>query len=50
MMMMMICHETISCYARLTRNAAAGPGYDRRYNIGYTEQEKQDLVNLMSVL
>ncbi|MGZ8345666.1 MAG: hypothetical protein ACXWUP_01005 [Allosphingosinicella sp.] len=24
--------------------------YDRRYNIGYTEQEKQDLVNLMSVL
>lgn len=24
--------------------------YDRRYNIGYTDQEKQDLVNLMSVL
>jgi hypothetical protein len=24
--------------------------YDRRYKIGYTEQEKQDLVNLMSVL
>jgi len=24
--------------------------YDRRYSIGYTEQEKQDLVNLMSVL
>jgi hypothetical protein len=24
--------------------------YDRRYNIGYTEEEKQDLVNLMSVL
>jgi hypothetical protein len=24
--------------------------YDRRYNIRYTEQEKQDLVNLMSVL
>ncbi len=24
--------------------------YDRRYAIGYTEQEKQDLVNLMSVL
>ena len=24
--------------------------YDRRYNIGFTEQEKQDLVNLMSVL
>lgn len=24
--------------------------YDRRYRIGYTEQEKQDLVNLMSVL
>ena len=24
--------------------------YERRYNIGYTEQEKQDLVNLMSVL
>jgi hypothetical protein len=24
--------------------------YDRRYDIGYTEQEKQDLVNLMSVL
>ena len=24
--------------------------YDRRYGIGYTEQEKQDLVNLMSVL
>jgi hypothetical protein len=24
--------------------------YDRRYNIGYSEQEKQDLVNLMSVL
>jgi hypothetical protein len=24
--------------------------YDRRYNIGYTEQEKQDLVNLMSAL
>lgn len=24
--------------------------YDRRYNIGYTEQEKQDLTNLMSVL
>lgn len=24
--------------------------YDRRYNIGYTEQEKQDLANLMSVL
>jgi hypothetical protein len=24
--------------------------YDRRYNIGYTEQEKQDLVNLMRVL
>jgi hypothetical protein len=24
--------------------------YDRRYSIGYTEQEKQDLTNLMSVL
>jgi cytochrome c peroxidase len=24
--------------------------YDRRYNIGYSEREKQDLVNLMSVL
>jgi cytochrome c peroxidase len=24
--------------------------YDRRYNIGYTDQEKQDLVNLMSAL
>ena len=24
--------------------------YDRRYNIGYTEQEKQDLVNLMRAL
>ena len=24
--------------------------YNRRYNIGYTEQEKQDLVNLLSVL
>jgi cytochrome c peroxidase len=24
--------------------------YDRRYSIGYTEQEKQDLVNMMSVL
>ncbi len=24
--------------------------YERRYTIGYTEQEKQDLVNLMSVL
>lgn len=24
--------------------------YDRRYDIGYTEQEKTDLVNLMSVL
>lgn len=24
--------------------------YDRRYNIGYSEQEKQDLVNFMSVL
>ena len=24
--------------------------YDRRYNIHYTEQEKQDLVNLLSVL
>jgi len=24
--------------------------YDRRYNIGYSEQEKQDLVNLMSAL
>ncbi len=24
--------------------------YDRRYTIGYTEQEKRDLVNLMSVL
>jgi hypothetical protein len=24
--------------------------YDRRYNIGYTEQEKQDLVNLMGAL
>ena len=24
--------------------------YERRYKIGYTEQEKQDLVNLMSVL
>lgn len=24
--------------------------YERRYNIGYTEQEKQDLVNLMSML
>ena len=23
---------------------------DRRFNIGYTEQEKQDLVNFMSVL
>jgi cytochrome c peroxidase len=24
--------------------------YDRRYDIGYTEQEKQDLVNLMGAL
>ena len=24
--------------------------YERRYKIGYTDQEKQDLVNLMSVL
>lgn len=24
--------------------------YDRRFNIGYTEQEKQDLVNFLSVL
>jgi hypothetical protein len=24
--------------------------YDRRYNIGYTEQERQDLVNFLSVL
>jgi hypothetical protein len=24
--------------------------YERRYNIGYTAQEKQDLINLMSVL
>ncbi|MDE2596677.1 MAG: hypothetical protein KGL44_07365 [Sphingomonadales bacterium] len=24
--------------------------YERRYNIGYTEQEKQDLVNMMSAL
>ncbi len=24
--------------------------YDRRYDIGYTEQEKQDLVNLMKAL
>ena len=24
--------------------------YERRYNIGYTEQEKQDLINLMSAL
>ena len=24
--------------------------YDRRYNIGYTKQERQDLVNLLSVL
>lgn len=24
--------------------------YERRYRIGYTEQEKQDLINLMSVL
>ena len=24
--------------------------YDRRYNIGYTEQEKQDLVNFMGAL
>ena len=24
--------------------------YDRRFNIGYTEQEKQDLINFMSVL
>jgi cytochrome c peroxidase len=24
--------------------------YERRYSIGYTEQEKQDLVSLMSVL
>lgn len=24
--------------------------YDRRYNIGYTEQEKQDLVNFLGVL
>ena len=24
--------------------------YDRRYNIGYTEREKQDLVNLMRAL
>jgi hypothetical protein len=24
--------------------------YDRRYNIGYTEREKQDLVNFLSVL
>ena len=24
--------------------------YDRRFNIGYTEQEKRDLTNFMSVL
>ncbi len=24
--------------------------YDRRFNIGYTEQEKNDLVNFLSVL
>jgi cytochrome c peroxidase len=24
--------------------------YDRRYSIGYTEQDKQDLVNLMRAL
>jgi cytochrome c peroxidase len=24
--------------------------YERRYDIGYSEQEKQDLVNLMRVL
>jgi cytochrome c peroxidase len=24
--------------------------YDRRYRIGFTEQEKQDLTNLMGVL
>jgi cytochrome c peroxidase len=24
--------------------------YDRRFAIGYTEQEKQDLVNFLSVL
>ena len=24
--------------------------YERRYDIGYTEQEKQDLVNLMESL
>jgi cytochrome c peroxidase len=24
--------------------------YERRYSIGYTEQEKQDLVNMMSAL
>jgi cytochrome c peroxidase len=24
--------------------------YDRRFNIGYTEQEKVDLVNFMSTL
>ena len=24
--------------------------YERRYSIGYTEQEKQDLVNLMSAI
>jgi len=24
--------------------------YDRRFNIQYTEQEKQDLVNFLSVL
>jgi cytochrome c peroxidase len=24
--------------------------YERRYNIGYTPQERQDLINLMSVL
>jgi cytochrome c peroxidase len=24
--------------------------YDRRFNIGYTDQEKQDLINFMSVL
>jgi hypothetical protein len=24
--------------------------YDRRYNIGYSEQEKQDLVNFLGAL
>jgi cytochrome c peroxidase len=24
--------------------------YDRRFNIGYTEQEKQDLVNFLTTL